>query len=93
MIFLERHFLLEQLYNSIGDKAKVVAGTGVASYTEDDDGVLVRTDRGDTIRGSVLVGADGVKSVVRTRMAEALRGSDPAAAQNLLQGQSVLKQS
>lgn len=86
MIFLERHFLLEQLYNSIADKSKIVSGTGVASYTEDDDGVSILTDQGEIIRGSILVGVDGIKSSVRTCMAEAICSSDPAAAKNLVEG-------
>lgn len=87
MIFLERHFLLEQLYKSIEDKSKILARTGVASYTEDDQGVSVLTDQGETIRGSILVGVDGIKSSVRTCMAESLRNSVPVAAQNLIEGQ------
>lgn len=87
MIFLERHFLLEQLYKSIEDKSKILARTGVASYTEDDQGVFVLTDQGETIWGSILVGVDGIKSSVRTCMAESIRNSDPVAAKNLIEGQ------
>jgi 2-polyprenyl-6-methoxyphenol hydroxylase-like FAD-dependent oxidoreductase len=41
------------------------AGVAVESYEEDADGVTVHLSDGSTARGDVLVGADGIRSVVR----------------------------
>lgn len=87
MIFLQRQFLLQQLYESISDKTKVRPRTGIVSYTEDENGVTVITEMGDTIRGHMLVGADGIHSAVRRLMAEKLEKPSPDIAKNLLEGE------
>jgi 2-polyprenyl-6-methoxyphenol hydroxylase-like FAD-dependent oxidoreductase len=52
-------------------------GTRALSYVEDADGVTVTCDDGSTVRGDILVAADGVRSVIRdqrlpqTRIVEA----------------------
>ena len=43
--------------------------TAVVSYTQRDDGVTLTTDDGRTIEGAALIGADGLRSVVRARIA------------------------
>lgn len=43
-------------------------GHAVAGYAADSAGVTVRLDDGTTVRGAILVGADGVRSAVRTRL-------------------------
>jgi 2-polyprenyl-6-methoxyphenol hydroxylase-like FAD-dependent oxidoreductase len=40
-------------------------GTRALSYVEDADGVTVTCDDGSTVRGDILVAADGVRSVIR----------------------------
>jgi salicylate hydroxylase len=49
-------------------------GATVSRYEEDDTGVTVRLKSGETVRGDALVGADGIKSIVRAGIA----GSDDA---------------
>lgn len=56
------------------------------SYTETEHGVEVRTDKGNVLEGSILVGCDGVHSEVRKQMAAQLRDEDPAAARVLSTG-------
>jgi 2-polyprenyl-6-methoxyphenol hydroxylase-like FAD-dependent oxidoreductase len=42
-------------------------GVKVRAYVADGSGVRVQTDGGDAVTGDVLVGADGIRSEVRTR--------------------------
>ena len=49
-------------------------GAGVVGFEQDADGVRVRLDDGTALHGDVLVGADGIHSVVRA----ALHGDTPA---------------
>lgn len=86
MVILERHHYLNTLYGSITDKSKVLARTGVASFVEHDHGVTVTTDKGQTIEGSILVGADGIHSAVRSLMADEIAKENPAVAKNLIEG-------
>lgn len=55
MIFMQRQFFWQQLYESVSDKIKVKARTGLLSYTEDDEGIAVVKN----------IGADGIHSAVR----------------------------
>lgn len=86
MIFMQRKFLLQQLYESISDKTKVKARTGLLSYTEDDDGITVVTDTGESIRGNILIGADGIHSAVRRMMAQAYEKESADIAKDLSEG-------
>lgn len=89
MIFMQRQFLLQQLYESISDKTKVKARTGLLSYTEDDEGITVVTDTGESIRGSILIGADGIHSAVRRMMAQAYEKTSPDIAKDLSEGKTL----
>ena len=60
---VNRRTLREILLAGLGDSFH--AGLGVESYDEDVDGVTVRLSDGSIARGDVLVGADGIRSVVR----------------------------
>lgn len=88
MIFMQRQFLLQQLYESISNKTKVKARTGLLSYTEDDEGITVVTDTEETIRGSILIGADGIHSAVRRMMAQAYEKKSADIAKDYLEGKS-----
>lgn len=88
MIFMQRQFLLQQLYGSISDKTKVKARTGLLSYTEDDEGITVVTDTEETIRGSILIGADGIHSAVRRMMAQAYEEKSADIAKDYLEGKN-----
>ncbi len=43
-------------------------GARVKSYAQDKDGVQVTLTHGATLDGQILVGADGIKSIIRTQM-------------------------
>lgn len=49
------------------DRVRFLTGTRVERIEQDAAGVVVTDQRGDTHRGVALIGADGVKSVVRQR--------------------------
>jgi salicylate hydroxylase len=51
------------------DPAAVRTGCAVTSFAEDADGVTVTLADGSTERGAALIGADGIKSVVRLGVA------------------------
>src|SRR4029079_12042671 len=42
-------------------------GVGITGYEEDADGVTATLSDGTTVRGDVLVGADGIRSTVRSK--------------------------
>ncbi|KAH7016712.1 hypothetical protein EDB80DRAFT_826985 [Ilyonectria destructans] len=67
-IFIDRQMLLETLYNNLQSKAPVLTGQRVESIIRLDDFVQVVTSKGDTFRGDILVGADGIYSTVRKEM-------------------------
>lgn len=48
--------------------------------------MTVRTDKGNVVEGSILVGADGVHSWVRQQMAQAVKDTDPKRAEILTNG-------
>src|SRR5689334_12826785 len=60
---VHRRTLRQILSARLGDAFHV--GTAVTGYTEDADGVTATLSDGSTVRGDVLVGADGIRSVVR----------------------------
>ncbi|KAI1208503.1 FAD/NAD(P)-binding domain-containing protein [Annulohypoxylon truncatum] len=84
VIFVERHFCLKTLYDSVEDHSKVRENTGVVSFSEDEDGITVLTDSGEKVRGSILVAADGVHSTIRHLMAEAVSQDDPERSRHLI---------
>ncbi|ORY59268.1 uncharacterized protein BCR38DRAFT_351835 [Pseudomassariella vexata] len=87
-LFVDRHTFFTSLYDGLEDKseARIRTREGVASFTESDHGVTVITDKGNVIEGSILVGADGVHSGVRTHMAELLQDKNPSASKALARG-------
>ncbi|KAL7908104.1 hypothetical protein GGI35DRAFT_469886 [Trichoderma velutinum] len=84
--FMERRFMLSCIYNQIADKSRIRAHTGVASFTETEDGVEVVTDKGETIKGDILLGADGIHSTIRNLMADKIASTDPAASKEMRSG-------
>lgn len=56
------------------DPGCIVLGRRVQDFAEDSAGVALRLDGGDVVRGDALVGADGIKSVVRAQ----ILGATPA---------------
>ncbi|KAE8151568.1 hypothetical protein BDV25DRAFT_171339 [Aspergillus avenaceus] len=65
---LERRQVLQVLYSELRDKTRVHAGRNVAHISPTDSGVSVTTEDGTQYDGDLVVGADGVHSVVRSEM-------------------------
>lgn len=80
---MERRFMLSCIYNQIADKSPVRAQTGVATFTETEDGVEVITDEGETIKGDILLGADGIHSTIRNLMADQIASTDLATSKEM----------
>jgi 2-polyprenyl-6-methoxyphenol hydroxylase-like FAD-dependent oxidoreductase len=80
---MSRATLLQILYNNIQGKTKILSQTGVESYSETPDGVTVTAENGERFEGSIIVGADGTHSMVRSLMAKQLESTDAVAAKNL----------
>jgi 2-polyprenyl-6-methoxyphenol hydroxylase-like FAD-dependent oxidoreductase len=63
---VHRRTLRQVLCGRLGDRLHV--GVAVTGYELDDDGVTALLSDGTTARGDVLVGADGIRSAVRTQL-------------------------
>lgn len=63
---VERPELHRVLSNEVGDDLKL--GARCVGYVEDDDGVTARFADGREVRADVLIGADGLRSAVRSQM-------------------------
>ncbi|KAF2014167.1 FAD binding domain-containing protein [Aaosphaeria arxii CBS 175.79] len=75
-ILLERQMLIQVLYDNLKDKSRVLPSKGVVNIVQDMNGVRVTTRDGTIFTGEMLVGADGIHSIVRRemwRMADAER--------------------
>ena len=69
-MLMERKCFLEVLYDSLPDKSKVFMNKKVKTIKEDRDGVEVSCHDGTTERGDIVIGCDGVHSLVRQMMWE-----------------------
>ena len=65
---LERRQVLETLYRHVPDKSKVLCRKRITRVDMFEDGVLVHCKDGSSYQGDIIVGADGVRSVVREEM-------------------------
>ncbi|KAI2616515.1 FAD/NAD(P)-binding domain-containing protein [Hypoxylon sp. NC1633] len=79
-----RAHLIRGLYDGLNesDKARVFTKKKVTEITTDDSGVTVRCQDGTQYDGSILVGADGVHSIVRQHMRALALKASPTAAVN-----------
>lgn len=68
MIFLDRQAVLQVLYDNINHKTRVRTSQKVVSVQHKDEGVVVKTSDGNSYEGDLVIGADGIHSVVRTEM-------------------------
>jgi 2-polyprenyl-6-methoxyphenol hydroxylase-like FAD-dependent oxidoreductase len=77
-MMFERRSFLETLYDNLPDnKAKVRNGQGVVSIDQDDTGVRVTLEDGSVETGDMVVGADGVQSIVRRIMWDHANAKSP----------------
>ncbi|KAF2137749.1 uncharacterized protein K452DRAFT_235327 [Aplosporella prunicola CBS 121167] len=65
---LERRRFLEILYEKLPDKSRVRAGVGVVDITDSDDNVKAVLADGTIEEGDLLIGSDGVHSLIRSLM-------------------------
>ncbi|KAE8151336.1 hypothetical protein BDV25DRAFT_152791 [Aspergillus avenaceus] len=86
IIFMERRRALEILHSHIHGKSRLHANNAISSYDELEDGVVVTTQDGLSHYGSILIGADGVHSRVRTLMAEKMSKTDLSLSQEIIRG-------
>lgn len=63
--FLDRQLLLEILYQRYPDRSKIRLEEKVTAVETSDSGATVTTSNGSVYRGGLVVGADGVHSIVR----------------------------
>lgn len=60
--------VLQLLFDNIRDKSKVFTGKKVETVHTTDAGMVVTTSDKSSYRGDILVGADGIHSLVREEM-------------------------
>lgn len=65
------------MYDNLEHKERVLLGKRVVKVDESKTGVQVTTQDGEIYRGDILVGADGVHSVVRKEMWRIANESNP----------------
>jgi salicylate hydroxylase len=85
MYNVHRADLIQILYDAVPAAAKRL-GARVAAVSQDKDGVEVRLQTGETVRGDVLVGCDGIHSAVRQH----LRGDEEKHFANILMWRSLI---
>ncbi|KAJ3488771.1 hypothetical protein NLG97_g6138 [Lecanicillium saksenae] len=63
-----RQHLLNVLYDNLRDRSKILVNKRVQEIIETDSGVEVLTTNGEVYSGDIVIGADGVHSIVRKEM-------------------------
>jgi 2-polyprenyl-6-methoxyphenol hydroxylase-like FAD-dependent oxidoreductase len=66
--FIDRHHILDVLYDAILDKSKIITGKLITRIEEMQHDVTAVCDDGTEYHGTVLAGTDGVHSKVRDEM-------------------------
>jgi 2-polyprenyl-6-methoxyphenol hydroxylase-like FAD-dependent oxidoreductase len=64
---MHRAELLEELAREVGPE-RLHLGRTCTGFEQDQNGVVARFHNGETARGDALIGADGLRSVVRTQL-------------------------
>lgn len=72
-----RQHLLNVLYGNLKDQSKILVNKRVSEIIENDSGVEVQTTDGQLYRGDIVIGADGVHSIVRKEMRRMAANSSP----------------
>lgn len=67
---MERRLALEIMYENLPDKSKVLPGKKVTHLDETQNGVRVTLADGSHEEGDIVVGCDGVRSMVRKQIWE-----------------------
>lgn len=69
--------IIQILFDNLSDKSKVLTKKGVTNVDQTTEGVLVTTEDGSMFGGDILVGADGIHSMVRREMWRLADRDDP----------------
>jgi salicylate hydroxylase len=85
MYNIHRADLIQMLFDAVPPEAKRLGARCVA-VSQDDRGVEVRLQTGETLRSDVLVGCDGIHSAVRQH----LKGEEPKHFANILMWRSLI---
>ncbi|EXJ64468.1 hypothetical protein A1O7_00804 [Cladophialophora yegresii CBS 114405] len=75
--FCDRHLLLATLYDNIKDKRNLLLNKRVSRIDHNHKAATVQCKDGTTYTGDVVVGADGVHSIVRQEMFRHLEVNEP----------------
>jgi hypothetical protein len=67
-LFFDRQWLLRLLYDNLKHKDRVLLNMNVTKVERIDGGIQVTAENGKVVKGSIVVGADGVHSAVREQM-------------------------
>ncbi|KAI1500210.1 FAD binding domain protein [Biscogniauxia marginata] len=68
LLFFDRQWLLQILYDNLQNKKRVLLNKRIVRVDHVDGGVEVITKDGEKFSGTLVVGADGINSVVRSEM-------------------------
>ncbi|KAK7217804.1 hypothetical protein V2G26_005807 [Clonostachys chloroleuca] len=79
LLFFDRQALLQILYDHLQDNSKILTGRKFEAAELDDWGVIATCADGSTFRGTLLVGADGIRSKARSVMRALASQLDPGA--------------
>lgn len=60
--------VLQVLYENLKDKSKVLTSSRVSEIKLDDSGATAITINGESYKGDIIIGADGIHSKVRDEM-------------------------
>ncbi len=82
---IHRADLIEVLANAL-PPGVIRLNAKCAGFEQDDAGVTVRLESGETVRGDALIGADGIHSVIR----EQLRGPEETHFSNILMWRALI---
>ena len=77
IMFCDRHHLLATLYNNIKDKNALLLGKRVSRIDHSQKTATVQCKDGSTYIGDIVVGADGVHSIVRHEMFRHMEVNEP----------------
>ncbi|EAQ92008.1 hypothetical protein CHGG_00243 [Chaetomium globosum CBS 148.51] len=77
LLVLERREFLQIMYDKLPDKSYIKTSSGVKSIKETPEGVEVTLVNGDVETGDMVIGADGVYSMVRSVMWEQANKATP----------------